>query len=424
MSTAGKTHLITASDLDYKAQGVARLDGKVIFVPGLIDGETALVEMVSSGNRYQSAHILRIKDKSPDRISDGIEFQSADMAHISHQKRLLWQQKITEQTFMKIGGMKIHAQETITDGIDCFYRQKSVFHVMDQPTLSLGLFAPRNDGLKAVEQFILSDELTNRIVGIIHKAAVTIRPKDLRHVVIRTNGHDQAIVTLVTSNPSVSAVQKITLVLSSIKEIKGVMANVHDDRRVILKGDSVVLYGENALLISINHVDVIINDTAFFQINPPVARLAYDIIKEAFKEVNHVIDAYAGVGAIGFALYGHVNRVTMIDASKSNVEVARDSVKRHHLKGVDVMRGRLEEMRLPNADALVVDPPRNGLMPAFTEALLVSDIPQIAYLSCDVKTLARDARMLASAYQIDRVYPIAMFPKTSSLETLVLFKRH
>jgi 23S rRNA (uracil1939-C5)-methyltransferase len=423
MSTAGKCHMVTATDLDYRAQGVCRLDGKVIFVPGLIEGESALVELVSSGDRFQTAQIVRLTSKSLDRIKETIDFQSADMAHIHHQKRCLWQQKITEQTFMKIAGMNITAEPTITDGVDASYRQKSVFHVMDLPILTLGLFAPGNDGLKEVTQFILADDLTNRIVTIINEAKIALRTKEIRHVVIRTNGHDQAIVTLVCLDPSGSAVKAITKHLSEVKEIKGVMANVHNDTRVILKGDSICLAGLNALRLPVGHVDVIINDTAFFQINPPVAKMAYKLIEDAYKGVGRLIDAYAGVGAIGFALLDHVKHVTMIDASRSNVAAARESIQRHQLVGVDVIRGRLEQMTLPNADALVVDPPRNGLMPAFTESLLSSGISRIAYMSCDVKTLARDAKHLASKYDIERVYPIAMFPKTSSLETLVFFHR-
>ena len=72
---------------------------------------------------------------------------------------------------------------------------------------------------------------------------------------------------------------------------------------------------------------------------------------------------------------------------------------------------------------VICDPPRNGLMPEFVGMLKVLKPIKIYYLSCDVKTLARDISIVEELYEIENIYPIRMFYHTTSLETLVILKR-
>jgi 23S rRNA (uracil1939-C5)-methyltransferase len=57
------------------------------------------------------------------------------------------------------------------------------------------------------------------------------------------------------------------------------------------------------------------------------------------------------------------------------------------------------------------------------EGILKSTAQQLFYVSCDVKTLARDLKMLGDQYEILKVYPVRMFPKTTEMETLAILKR-
>jgi len=46
----------------------------------------------------------------------------------------------------------------------------------------------------------------------------------------------------------------------------------------------------------------------------------------------------------------------------------------------------------------------------------------VIYVSCDVATLARDARLLVDAgYTIDRIDAFDLFPNTPHVETVVVF---
>lgn len=73
---------------------------------------------------------------------------------------------------------------------------------------------------------------------------------------------------------------------------------------------------------------------------------------------------------------------------------------------------------------MLVDPPRTGLSRDAGAALAGSKTSRIVYLSCDVATLARDARRLADAsFTLDSVEIFDLFPMTAHVETLAVFRR-
>ena len=74
-------------------------------------------------------------------------------------------------------------------------------------------------------------------------------------------------------------------------------------------------------------------------------------------------------------------------------------------------------------DALIVDPPRAGLEPAFIQALLKAAPKQFVYISCNPSTLARDLVALTKRYQVDYIHSVDMFPQTARCEAVVKFTR-
>ena len=72
---------------------------------------------------------------------------------------------------------------------------------------------------------------------------------------------------------------------------------------------------------------------------------------------------------------------------------------------------------------VLLDPPREGLPPRVTEALAVHPAEALTYVSCDPATLARDARLFTSAYDLVRVQPIDLFPRTAQIECVATWRR-
>jgi 23S rRNA (uracil1939-C5)-methyltransferase len=78
----------------------------------------------------------------------------------------------------------------------------------------------------------------------------------------------------------------------------------------------------------------------------------------------------------------------------------------------------------PVVETVIVDPPRTGMSREALDAVLGTQAPRLIYVSCDVATLARDARRIVDAgYMIERADAFDMFPNTPHVETVVVFTR-
>ena len=115
MLTAGRQITIDVIDLDFKGQGVSRFDGYVIFTPGLLIGEKAIVEIEKVKKSFANATIIEILKISKDRVHDSSMLGSIELYHLSIEQQIKWQEKITKDTFSKIANINIDLMPTITD---------------------------------------------------------------------------------------------------------------------------------------------------------------------------------------------------------------------------------------------------------------------------------------------------------------------
>lgn len=425
MLTVGNRLVATAIDLDYLGQGVVKHEGYVIFVPHLLIGETAEIKITKIKNQYAEAKIEHRLTDSQDRFHhpDSM-YGGADLLHLSHQAQCEWQRRITSETLKKIGDIEFFVDEILSDSKATHYRNKSVFHVMDSPILKLGLYASDHQKLIQARTYILADEPTNKILSFLYDHPVIIDHKSCSHLVIRTNPTGEALVTMVSTKPLFKGQNEFVERLKSLDFVIGITLNIRDNPKHILGRHSIVLYGDNLMTEPLGSLDVTITDRSFFQVNLPVSMMAYDIIKREILRNCVVIDAYSGIGSIGFYISDVVRKVMMIESNKESILMANKIKENHQLNHVDIICDQAEVvMKHLSAEVIITDPPRNGLMPEMIEHIIKSTVTQMFYLSCDVKTLARDLKMLTHSFEITKIIPIRMFPQTTEMETLVILKR-
>ncbi len=422
MLTVGEMIKLEAIDLDYQGQGVCKPEGYVIFVAGLLPGEVAEVMITKLKKSFGEGTILNLLKISKDRTHDTSDLGSIELYHLSNQKQIEWQEKITKETFAKICDMDLEITKTLSNRRFINYRNKSVFHVLEEPVLKLGLYK-QDYTLVQVPLFILADTLTNHFVHMINRMSAPIEQGVLKHIVFRTNEKNQVLITLVSTKKEVKGLDKLVEKLARESEIIGITLNIKVNPRLILSHESYVLYGENKISQQLSTFEVDINDQSFFQVNWPMMRDVYDVIKSHVPDGKKVVEVYSGIGSIGYAIYDKVKKLTMIEANQENIRMAKDVITAQHLSRIELIEGRAEEViDQYDGDVLIVDPPRNGLFRKFVQKVLDQTYNKIIYLSCDVKTLARDINLMRDKYKVSYVYPIRMFPQTTSIETLVILE--
>lgn len=165
---------------------------------------------------------------------------------------------------------------------------------------------------------------------------------------------------------------------------------------------------------------------SFFQVNTLQAEQMVLAVKEALgmKGKGTLVDAYAGVGTFATLLAPYVERAIAIEESASAVEDARHNAQ--GIANIDFVQGKVEEV-LPSLahrpDAVILDPPRQGCHPRVLEVLNHLAVPKVAYVSCNLETLARDLTILARGpYRVVWVQPVDMFPHTHHVECFALLE--
>lgn len=140
-----------------------------------------------------------------------------------------------------------------------------------------------------------------------------------------------------------------------------------------------------------------------------------------------VADLFAGVGTFALPL-AHKARVHAVEQDKAALAALAAAAKTPGLKPVttearDLFKLPLTPVELNGYDAVALDPPRAGAE-AQVRALAKSQVPVIAYVSCDAATFARDAAILVQGgYRPGPVTPIDQFLWSSHIELIAGFKR-
>lgn len=422
MLTVGSIIYGSAVDLDYLGQGVVKHEGYVLFVKGLLKDEYAEIMITHLKKKFGEGKVIKRINDSKDRVHETHVLGSLDLYHLSLEKQLEWQKQLTKDTLKKIGQLEIEVEDVVTNMKDLYYRNKSAFHVLDQDVLALGLFN-REHQLVLVNHFLLAGQTTNALLLSINESKLKVEKNMIRHVLFRENDLGEVLVTLVVEKKAFFGLDELIHMLSSKDKVIGITLNMKAFDYKILGEKSYTYYGENRITMPLGRNRIAIDDLSFFQVNTEVMHMTYDIIKSYVKPQKHIIDTYSGVGSIGYYVSEIASHISMIESNPAAHEKAKHFKEKHGLNHVDLYLDQSESfIQSLEGDIVILDPPRQGLHPDMTSHLKEHNYEQIIYLSCDVKTLARDLSLLKDTYDIKKVYPIRMFFHTTELETLVLLE--
>jgi 23S rRNA (uracil1939-C5)-methyltransferase len=419
--------MLTALDLDYQGQGVCRYQDKVVFVKGMLKGETGLVRLLKDKKSYFIGELLNLKTRSNQRVdvTNPDDLHYAPLLHLSIPAQLEWQQKITEETFRKIAKMDVSIDPILYDKRDLGYRNKITVHVVKQERLRIGVFASQSHRLYPIKHMILAADVIQKALDKLNEVfqMVSLQDDTLKHITIRS--HQQKVMIIFCTTQKTWVEKDTILPHLSLPFITSIYQNILDSDFENLGKESILIYGEEALEIQFGGLKFPVKPGAFFQVNTPVALKMYEKVKALITGKN-VIDAYAGMASIGQFISSNVDRVYAIESNHDAVESAKLSIENNRIKNVEVIENDVAlaiEQYLSKADTIVFDPPRSGLDDVTKAMLLEKPVSEIIYVSCDLKTLVRDINTLKTIYKVTSVTPVKMFFHTVETETIVRLEK-
>ena len=171
--------------------------------------------------------------------------------------------------------------------------------------------------------------------------------------------------------------------------------------------------------ITLGGVAVALPDGAFLQATADGETALVTAVREVIGDAASTYDLFAGLGTFALSLGGQVKA---IEGSR-DAALALLSTRRVAVEHRDLFRRPLSAAELAEAGAVVLDPPRAGAREQVAE-LAKSEVPRIAYVSCNPATFARDARTLIDGgYRLDRITPVGQFRWSTHVELVAAFTR-
>lgn len=213
--------------------------------------------------------------------------------------------------------------------------------------------------------------------------------------------------------------------------IVGIMRSVNDDPADAVKSQKTdVLYGKEFFFEEILGLIFKISTFSFFQTNSFGAEALYKIARDYLGDVGGkvVFDLYSGTGTIAQILAPVAKKVIGVEIIEEAVESARENAALNDLENCEFICGDVLKMLdtiEDKPDAIVLDPPREGIHPKALEKIINYGVDRIIYISCKPTSLANDLKtLIEGGYAVKKVKCCDMFPQTGHVESVTLLERN
>ncbi len=359
---------------------MGRVDGKIVFVPLALPGETHRVTTISDKKGFVRAESEEILETAPSSVERAEPFcplfgkcGGCNMQHLSYEAQLKAKVDMALDTLSRQGGENLAGvfseNPIIHPSPDRGYRNRAQFHRRGD----LAGFRARN---------------SHELVPLSHCPLLT---EGINHYIGR-----------------------------------GRSGSFPSRERFTLLGD-----GENCWVEGIHRraqIDlmgkkILLNPGLFFQSNLSLFPKLVEKVLAFAGDGETFIDLYSGVGVFAMFLEDRFEKGVAVESSRGALEYARMNLTKTDFYEEPVEKWVEKEARL-TPDFLVVDPPRTGLSRTAREAVLALAPHRISYVSCDPVTQARDLKELtAGKYRLAGYELFDFYPHTSHMEGLAHLER-
>jgi 23S rRNA (uracil1939-C5)-methyltransferase len=442
---------LDVESLAYGGNGVARLNGFVVFVRRGLPGDRVRATVTKVKRSHAEALATEVVRSGPQRVDapcehfpacGGCRFQDLDYAAQLAQKQMQ-----VRDAFQRLAGI---AEPPLEEIVPC---EPDIFHYRNKLEYSftrtdegpaLGFHrAGRWDDVLDIRKCWLTTDIGNGLRDAVRDWAREERldaysQEDgsgyLRHLVVREGRNTgQALVQLVTAKGDRFEHGYFVDVVRRFPEVTSVHWSVNDTPAEATNLPTRLLWGEEWIEEEIGGLRFRVRPNAFLQTNTAMAEKLYGLARDAAKldGGETVWDLYCGIGTIGLSLASQALTVWGIEVSEESVACALENAELNGVSNAAFFAGNVGQVtqdlldRSGAPDVVVVDPPRAGLAGKALRRLGEIGAPRLVYVSCNPTTLASDVKQLCGeyGYELLRATPVDMFPHTPHVETVALLER-
>lgn len=421
-STAGRRQPLPRQPVEavidgftHGGEGVARIEGKAVFVAGTIPGERVRVRVTDDRKRWARADLLEVLEPAVDRVTPPCPYVpdcgGCDLQHIAPDAQRRLKTQVVVEQLQRLGGLTDPVvQPCRTVGPDVGYRTHAQLHADDDGRL--GFHQAGSHDVVPIDRCLVLTDATQAVRDAVGD--------DTGAVEVALRAHEASGTATAQLTPG-----------------HGPLELPDGGFDVVLtqpNGSTVALRGDGELAEEVDGLSFGFDASSFFQVTTHGAHAIVRAVLDAVGEVQGALvwDLYAGVGLLSLplaragaevvAVEGHApaaaHAVTNAASNNLDLEVLPEDVATMTARAA----GPTPDRDPP--DVVVLDPPRSG-----AGAQVIDDLARVApasivYVACDVAALARDTRLLVDrGYRLLDAVPLDLFPMTHHVEVVATFTR-
>ena len=445
-----KNASLTLEITGYTAEGmgVARWEGRVVFIPGTILGERWEVQLLKIKTNVAWGRAVRLLAPSPERVALDCPLAGrcggCQYRHMTYEEELRAKRQRVQDALSRVGGVSLELPQVLGAENPLRYRNKVQFPVAQEKRgLAVGYYRARSHDVLDVDDCLLQPEavttLRRAFKGWMERYRVPAYDEGtcqglIRHLYVRTNQAGEALCCVVANGARLPHAPELVQALrQAAPALAGLVLNTNTkDTNVILGPSYRTIWGRDFLEERLCGMTFRLSVPSFFQINRAQTERLYAQALEfaGLTGRETVLDLYCGIGTISLALAQRAGQVIGAEIVPEAVQDAQANAARNQVSNARFLCGDAGEAAFQLAaegvrpQVICVDPPRKGLAPEVPEILASMAPDRIVYVSCDPATLARDVKRFGElGYPAVKARAVDLFPRTAHVETVVLLSK-
>ena len=425
--------------------GVARLNGRVVFVHGALSGELVRALILKVNRNIAYAKVQELLEPSVHRSEPDCPYfprcGGCAFRHMEYAEEKQLKEQRVQDALKRIGGSDVKVDRIIGAETIFRYRNKSQWPV--SPNGAIGFYRARTHEVVDAEHCLLVHPAAEAAADALREWMArfgvsgyneTTGKGLVRHLFVRTGAKGGAMICVVANDDALPfEAELVRAFRGACPETTGVLLNTNTAQTNVVLGEKYrVLWGEDRLSDTLCGLEFRVAAPSFYQVNHAQCEKLYakavELAELTGKET--VLDLYCGAGTITLTMAKHAGRVIGAEIVPDAIEDAKVNAARNHIANAEFFCGDASDVAAKFAadglrpDVVTVDPPRKGLAEDVVRSIADMAPRRVVYVSCDPATLARDVKRFAElGYHALRACPVDMFPRADHVETAVLLSQ-
>ena len=406
-------------DILQDGRGVARTQGKTVFVENAVYGETLDAKIIAEKKNFLEARKINTKIKSDYQRKPPCpyfyECGGCSIMDINYETQIELKKNLIINAIRKSTKIELSDLE-IVKSPEFRYRNK------------IRLQVDKNGGLNYLETYskklvkiydcLIANEKISENLARIEKITKDINQKftaSIKEITIRANEND----ILLNFQGNFDN--------NTIAYIKEKYSTSNYSINLLTARDLITISGESYLDYKIGQKEFKISANDFYQVNDYQIENLYTLAREFLGNEQKLLDLYCGSATSSMSI--NDDHIVGIEINKNAIKDAKENAKRNNLKDYKFIAKNAKFIdskfiKENKIDAVTVDPPRAGLDKEVVKTIANADIEKIVYISCNPQTLARDIkRFMDRGYKLEKIKAVDMFPQTMHVEAIALIQK-